>query len=170
MSVGPGVPFSDADVETYVECAGELIRFAASLVGTSEAEDLFADAVLRAMLSPGWSSVVDRRGYLYRTVFNEAASWRRSAVRRRHREARVAPREAVTDRVVQWDLLVALRWLTVRQRAVIFLTYWRELPPVEIGEKLGVSTRTVERELTVARQRLRVALDERDKLVDGQLS
>lgn len=51
-------------------------------------------------------------------------------------------------------MLAAIRRLTVRQRAVVFLTYWQELSAVDIAAGLDLSLRTVERELTAARRHL----------------
>jgi len=50
--------------------------------------------------------------------------------------------------------LAALKRLSVRQRAVIHLTYWADLSPRQVAETLDTSLRTVERELTKARTRL----------------
>ncbi len=48
----------------------------------------------------------------------------------------------------------ALKTLTVRQRAVIHLTYWADLAPQVVADTLDTSLRTVERELATARTRL----------------
>ena len=68
--------------------------------------------------------------------------------------ARLADRGA--DLLV--DVLDALRRLSVRQRAVIYLTYWLGMRADEVARTLDVSLRTVERELTSARGRLEVLL------------
>jgi RNA polymerase sigma factor (sigma-70 family) len=52
----------------------------------------------------------------------------------------------------------ALRSLTVRQRAVIYLTYWDDLAPADIATTLDTSLRTVERDLNSARTRLEETL------------
>jgi len=51
-------------------------------------------------------------------------------------------------------VLAALRQLTIRQRAVIYLTYWCDLSQRQVAETLDSSLRTVERDLTAARARL----------------
>lgn len=148
---------ADADGELYEKLADELIRFATAIAGPSCAEDVMADAVLASFSNAGWRSVVNKRAYLYRAVLNEAISSRRSIERRLRREAAAAdrwPGEAL-DAV---DVVVALRRITVRQRAVVYLTYWVGLDAREIARSLGVSARTVERELTAARRRLEVLL------------
>ncbi len=145
----------ESDEEMYVRLAPELIRFATSLVGPSDAEDLFATAVIKAISSRGWHDVENRRAYLYRMLVNEAHKSRRSASRRRRREIRVVHRDAIEmERGLDPDVLASLRRLTVRQRAVIHLTYWADLTPRQVAETLDTSLRTVERELTNARSRL----------------
>jgi RNA polymerase sigma-70 factor (ECF subfamily) len=54
------------------------------------------------------------------------------------------------------DAVVAL---SVRQRAVIVLTYWADLDPRTVAERLGISEGSVRRHLARARAHLREALD-----------
>lgn len=160
----PDEPRSDAadfdasDAELYERLAPELIHFATTLVGPSGAEDLLATGVLDALTSPRWKAIENKRAYLYRCLVNEAHKQRRSTSRRLEREVRSA-RRTVDDRgggpaVVDPTILDALRRLTVRQRAVIYLTYWSDLTPKQVATALDSSLRTVERDLTNARTRL----------------
>jgi RNA polymerase sigma factor (sigma-70 family) len=55
-------------------------------------------------------------------------------------------------------LVDALRRLSVRQRAVVYLTYWIGLDASDIARGLDISVRTVQRELSAARRRLEVLL------------
>ena len=48
--------------------------------------------------------------------------------------------------------------ISERQRAVIHLTYWEDLTTGDIASLLGLSVRTIERELTLARRRLEALL------------
>jgi RNA polymerase sigma-70 factor (ECF subfamily) len=146
------------DACVYEKYAPELMRFAAALVGPSGAEDLLAVAVVEALGSPRWRLVDNKRAYLYRVVLHQAYKARRSAQRRLNRELRVASPAAVDGEVTDWDLMASLRRLTVRQRAVVYFTYWVDLPPTDVADALGVSQRTVERELTIARRRLEMLL------------
>jgi RNA polymerase sigma factor (sigma-70 family) len=148
----------DADEETYEKHADELVRFATILVGPGGAEDLVSGAVLRAFSSPSWPTVTERRAYLYRTLLNEARQVRRATQRRLRREAAAARCDWVDVPLVRAEVLDALRRLTVRQRAVIYLTYWLDEQPVEVARWLGTFKRTVERELTTARRRLEALL------------
>ncbi len=155
-----------ADAETYRKYADELVRFASGLVGPSGAEDVVANAVLRAVSGAQWSRVDNQRAYLYRAVLNEASSQHRSTTRRLNREIRAFQRDVSTGIAVSrsdtsnvdFDVLIALRRLSERQRAVIHLTYWADLPVADIASLLGLPTRTVERELSRARTRLEALL------------
>jgi RNA polymerase sigma-70 factor (ECF subfamily) len=143
-----------SDGELYRRHAPELVRFATVLVGPSGADDLVASAVLKAFTNPGWHSVENRRAYLYRAVLNEARQEGRAAQRRLRRERLAAPFEAGEQTIVRPEVIAALRRLEVRQRAIVFFTYWQDRTPAEIADALGVTVRTVQRELADARTRL----------------
>jgi RNA polymerase sigma factor (sigma-70 family) len=143
----------------YVALAPELMRFATTLVGPSQAEDLLGSTVAKAIASPRFDRVDNKRAYLYRMLLNEAHKSRRSTGRRLNRELRVVHRDAIDmERGLDPDVLAALKRLSVRQRAVIHLTYWADLAPQQVADTLGTSLRTVERELTNARTRLEAIL------------
>ncbi|CAB4595633.1 unannotated protein [freshwater metagenome] len=142
------------DAEVYGKFADELMRFAAALAGPSGAEDVVSAAVARALGSPRWQSVENKRAYLYRIVLNEGSRVRRDTARRLAREARAAPRDRVDENAAELDLRSALRTLTVRQRAVVFFTYWADLGPSEIAVLMDLSLRTVERDLSAAKKKL----------------
>lgn len=146
------------DVEVYEKYADELIRFASMLVGADAAEDVLIAAVVRTFDSPRWPEVADRRGYLYRAVLNEARDTVRATRRRAARERRTASDEVVLIDLLGVEVVDAVRKLSLRQRAVVFLTYWGELSAAEVAAELGLGRRTVERELAAARRRLEVLL------------
>jgi RNA polymerase sigma-70 factor (ECF subfamily) len=52
------------------------------------------------------------------------------------------------------DVLRAVGQLSLQQRAVVFLTYWEDLTPGAVAERLGVSEGSVKRHLARARKRL----------------
>jgi RNA polymerase sigma factor (sigma-70 family) len=147
-------PAAATDAELYGRHGAELVRFASVLVGPSGADDLVADAVARVFAHPAWPGVTNRRAYLFRAVLNAAREHERSSGRRRRRERLAAPREAIDDRVVRPEVLAAMRSLDPRQRAIVFFTYWQDRTTAEIADELGISTRTVQRELTDARRHL----------------
>jgi RNA polymerase sigma factor (sigma-70 family) len=51
-------------------------------------------------------------------------------------------------------VLDAVARLSVQQRAAVFLTYWEDLRPDAVAERMGVSPGTVKRHLDRARKRL----------------
>jgi RNA polymerase sigma factor (sigma-70 family) len=145
----------DLDAELYARHAAELVRFATVLHGPSEADDLVANAVLRSFTSPAWPLVENRRAYLYRAVLNEARQSARSRRRRHRREqAEHRPDALEPPTQVRPEVIAAVRRLDHRQRAIVFFTYWQDLTPAEIAAELGISVRTVQRQLADARRRL----------------
>ena len=146
------------DAQVYAALAPELIGFATSLVGRDEAADVLSAAVVRSLSSPAWPTVANRGAYLYQAVFSEAFTWRRRTARRRERESRAWVSDRTELPTVRPDVLRAVTALSVRQRAVIVLTYWLDLHPSGIAELLGVSEGSVRRHLARARARLREVL------------
>jgi RNA polymerase sigma factor (sigma-70 family) len=150
------------DGELYRKHAEELTRFATGLVGPSHAADVVSEAVLRCMDSARWAQAVEKRAYLYRCVYNEAARFHRSSNRRRLREERSAERESVEPPEVRPEVLSAVARLSTRQRAVICLTYWDDLAPAAIATLLGISDGSVRRHLARGRSRLKEILNVND--------
>lgn len=150
----------DADgAELYQKYIDEMTRFAASLSGPFVAAEVASDAVVRALSRGPWRDVSDVRAYLFRSVLNEARSNVRANDRRVRRETEFCRRQELRRSAdVSVETLELLLKLTVRQRAVIYLTYWDDLDRDAVAAALGLSRRTVERELSVARQRLKKGL------------
>jgi RNA polymerase sigma factor (sigma-70 family) len=148
----------ESDEAVYQKYADELIRFATALVGPSDAPDVLSIAVLRALASPGWPEVRDPRAYLTRAVLNEARAGYRSAIRRRAREAKVAPPERIEPSEARPEVLELVSRLSLRQRAVVVLTYWDDLDPEEISARLGITPGAVRKHLARARAHLRELL------------
>jgi RNA polymerase sigma factor (sigma-70 family) len=148
------------DTAIYQAHSQALVRFATGLVGPSDAADVVASAVLRAMTSKSWPQVTDHKAYLYRAVANEARSQYRSTMRRRAREQRVASREPVYQPDVRPEVLEAVSQLSPRQREVVVLTYWEDLSETAVADRLGMSPGSVRRHLGRARQQLRSLLNE----------
>lgn len=148
-----------SDGELYRKYAEELTRFATGLVGPSDAADVVSEAVLRCLSSSQWAGVRQPRAYLYRSVFNEAGRLHRGNRRRRSREVRSATPEVVSQPEVRPEVLAAVNRLSLRQRAVIVLTYWDDLKPEAIAELLHISEGSVQRHLARGRRRLKEVLD-----------
>lgn len=152
---------SDEDLEVYLKYASELTRFATGLVGPGDAPDVVQDAVLRAMYSRAWPSVHNKRAFLFRSVFNEAISSARSADRRRRREKKAADASVpAAEEELAPEVRAMVDRLSVRQRAVILLTYWADLDPSAIARLLRISEGSVHRHLARARARLKEMLEE----------
>lgn len=144
------------DAEVWAQHAPRLRVLAAALGGPSLADDVVADAVLRAMSSPAWAAVRDPGAYLTRAVVHEVRSAHRSALRREARERATAqPSVTETGADPVPELLTALAALPLQQRAVVFLTYWADLSPVAVADHLGIAEGSVRKQLARARARLR---------------
>jgi RNA polymerase sigma factor (sigma-70 family) len=149
---------SDSDNEIYRKHAADLNRFAAGLVGPSQAADVVSEAVLKCLHFRRWPQVDDKRAYLYRSVLNEANSLHRSSQRRTAREKLSAQPERVEFPEVRPEVLAAVFRLSMRQRAVIFLIYWEDLDIPSVAGLLKVSEGSVRRHLARGKTRLKEAL------------
>jgi RNA polymerase sigma-70 factor (ECF subfamily) len=149
-----------SDSEIYRKHSEELTRFATGLVGPSNAADVVSEAVLKCLSSHQWATVTEKRAYLYRCVYNEAARFHRSSRRRKSREERSAAPELAPQPELRPEVLAAVNLLSVRQRAVIVLTYWDDLAPSSIAQLLKISEGSVRRHLARARGRLKEVLDD----------
>jgi RNA polymerase sigma-70 factor (ECF subfamily) len=146
--------------EVFERYGIELTRFATSLVGPAEAQDVVSEALLGTLWSNNWKDVRNQRAYLYRSVVSQARMNHRSTSRRRERERRALLVPVVGAHEVDVDVWKALGHLTVDERAVIFLTYWEDLTERETASRTGASERTVRRRLGRARHKLRRLLYE----------
>lgn len=134
----------------------ELIRYATVLVGPAEAEDLLSTVVLRVLQRRSLTDLGHPRSYLFQGVLNEARS-----LGRRNSRRRLVVEESTAPIDVDPGVLEAVRRLPERQRAAVYLTYWRDLPIAETAELMGCRPGTVKRYLHLARSHLREVLDER---------
>jgi RNA polymerase sigma-70 factor (ECF subfamily) len=140
--------------EVYRNYSQELTRYATGLVGPFDAPDVVTDACLRAFDAKGWPDVADRRAYLYRTVYSVAVDHHRRTLSRRVREMKVGPPTEIDLAPEDIDVLRAVDQLSLQQRSVVFLTYWEDLTPGAVAQRLGVSEGSVKRHLARARKRL----------------
>ena len=143
-------------MEAYEKHASDLVTYATALVGPSDAEDVVAEAMLGVFTRVRWTSVREPRGYLFRCVLNQARMAERRRATGRRKEA------AVPLRVVSADDpphdLGLLASLSVRERSVIYLTYWVDLTPSGVADLLDLSEGAVKRYLARARAKLREEL------------
>lgn len=138
----------------------DLIRFATALVGPSDAADVVSDAVESLLKSGRLRRADDPVSLLYSAVMKKSNSFHRSRYRRRAREERFADRILVQDPELRPDVVRAVLDLSPRQRACVYLTYWEDLSPAMVAERLRIGEGTVKRYLARARSILREVLDE----------
>ena len=119
-----------------------------------------------AKVLPQWrrGRVYEPYAYLRRAVVNVATTRGRRRVletreeRRRSGSGRGAGR--LDEVVAERDVVQALRCLPVRQRAVLVLRYYDDLPEREVADLLGLSVGTVKSHTARGLERLRVELEE----------
>jgi RNA polymerase sigma-70 factor (sigma-E family) len=151
----------EADLDLlYRRHAPAARRFAVMLTGDRTlSEDLVQEAFVRvAARLGGLREPAAFHAYLTRAVANLAKShFRRQEVVRRHTRAVAAADlvEQPADVATSDALLVALRRLPVRQRAVLVLRYYDDLSQEEIAEVLGCPVGTVKSQLSRGLARLR---------------
>lgn len=135
--------------------ADELVRYATALVGPTDAEDLLSAAVERILRTKGsLGSLDDPRPYLFKAVLNQARD------RGRRQGGRVPfHTDVVWPADVFPEVAAAVAGLPERQRAAVYLTYWRDLPIAEVATLMGCRPGTVKRYLHLARSALSEVLD-----------
>ncbi len=131
-----------------------LVRLAALLLGsTAVAEDVVQDAFAKLHARRGPVDVPEAwlRTVVVHACHNERRRW---ATARRH-AVRVARPDTVTEDPAVDDLVVVLRVLPARQRAVVVLRFYEDLSEAEIALVLGCRPGTVKSSLHRALARLR---------------
>ena len=134
-----------------------MVRLATLMVGSrAVAEEVVQDAF--ASVSERWDGI-DRPGaYLRTAVVNGCAqTLRRRSVEARHRPVALENPDEIPERLI--ELRSALDYLSDRQRIVVVLRYFVDLPDDEIAQALDVKPSTVRslahRALAVLRRELR---------------
>ncbi|MDQ1465554.1 MAG: hypothetical protein QOC73_2495 [Actinomycetota bacterium] len=136
-------------VAMFREHFRELVRLAA-LLGADDADDVVQEAFARLHQHSSRLREPDRAlAYTRTTVVNLCHSrLRRLAVARRpHPYLMIAegalPESAAVLREDQAEVLAALDQLPARQREVVVLRYWMELPGADIAAAMGISVGSV---------------------------
>ena len=133
--------------------ASRLVRLAA-LLGAEDPEDVAAEAfcrlyAARRRLREDDEGVV---GYLNKIVVNQVRDRRRRATVARRDAHLLAPRSTAPDPIASHAdreaVLEGLARLPHRQREVLVLRFWLDLPLGEIADAAGVSTGTVKSQLS----------------------
>jgi RNA polymerase sigma factor (sigma-70 family) len=142
----------------WAEHATELVRFAALLVGPTDAQDVVAVAFMK-LWKRRPAEIDNARAYLFRIVTTTAWDQLRSQRRRQARDLHAVQASSTTDASIDVDVRRAIVKLPVRQRAVVYFAYWEDLDPAQIASLLGVATKTVRRQLKSAQASLRKDLE-----------
>ena len=119
-----------------------MVRLATLLVGSPAiAEEVVQDAF--TAVNERWDAVEHPGAYLRTSVVNGCAQvLRRRTIEQRYRAARIEVADSeLPEQLI--DLRRALDRLTDRQRLVVVLRYFADLPDDEIAETLGVRPSTV---------------------------
>ncbi|MFD7691603.1 SigE family RNA polymerase sigma factor [Streptomyces sp. NPDC059781] len=152
----------EAEFQEFVRARwSRLVRTAYLLTGdVHHAEDLTQTALAKAYRSWRRVSRSDRPEAYVRRMLVSCNSDRFR--KRRVTEALTAapPETAGRDEAVSWAdersaLLTALAALPPKQRAVIVMRYWEDLPEAEVAEMLGCSPGTVKSQASKALAKLR---------------
>ena len=162
----------DEDEAAFTRWAQErqvaLLRTAVLLTGDHHrAEDLVQEAL--AKVAARWPRLRDGHpeAYARQVLVRDNVSWwrrhRREVVDAAPDPGRTGTGEPAADRRMLLDQ--ALATLTPKQRAVVVLRYFDDLPERETAELLGVSVGTVKSSTSLALRRLREAAPELAQLI-----
>lgn len=170
---------ADEDFAVFVRARQQALVRAAYLVCGDHhaAQDLVQGAL--AKLAARWEQVRDGspEAYVRRIVYRDAISaWRRT---RRESPYDAGPPELVRlagaddrDPAQEWvagaDVRAALAELPPRQRAVVVLRYYEDLPEAQIAEVLGISQGTVKSQAHKAMRNLRILLPDLAPTLTGE--
>ena len=154
----------DFDVFVAAHGAG-LVRFAYLLTrDLARAEDLVQDALVRSYRRWDRIAVVDQPlAYVRQIVVRGFLSWRRGLASREvigvtgSDVAGPDPATGVADRHAMWQALAAL---PARQRTVLVLRYYEDLPDDQIADLVGCAPATVRSLTARGLARLRTTLAE----------
>jgi RNA polymerase sigma-70 factor (sigma-E family) len=168
MAIPSGVHRTGSEVDEAFEefvrgRSAHLFRLALILTGWDKAaaEDVLQTALERAYRRRRqlfWHGMAEP--YVRRVVVNAAVDWRR--MRRRRAELPLAGSTDLgvqdrTGQIADRDVLVrALAALAPKQRAVLVLRYWEDVPDAEIAAALNCGEGTVRSQASRALARLRV--------------
>ncbi|NUP68309.1 MAG: SigE family RNA polymerase sigma factor [Nonomuraea sp.] len=151
------VRLGDVEFEEFVRARGAaLLRYGYVLTGNADdAADLVQEALLK--LSGTWRAVRNKdnpESYVRVIMARQHVSWWRR--RRREQLTDEVPEGAYTDSHSHGELWRELATLPRRQRVVLVLRYYEDLPDQKIADILGISRGTVRSQAFRALQTLRI--------------
>jgi RNA polymerase sigma-70 factor (sigma-E family) len=137
-----------------------LLRRAFLLTGDpGHAEDLVQESLAKLWLAGRRQQIDNPEGYVLRIMVNGSISrWRRLRPFDAVADGRDHPSDGsdAAERVVEQDRMWrAVQSLPPRQRAVVVLRFYEDLPEERIAEILGVAGGTVRSQMAKAREHLR---------------
>ncbi len=146
-----------------------LVRMAAALVGTADAEDAVQEAITRAWQAwPTLREPVALRAWLLRITANVCRDWLRGRFGTRNRLTEPLPADdalarldgdpGASDHTAALDLRRAINLLEGDLRVIIALRYYAGMDASEIGAALSMPSATVRTRLRRALFRLREQL------------
>ncbi len=144
--------------ELWRRCYEPLRRFCAVVVGPTDADDLATETFMRCRDRLVGGRVLNPQSYLFRSAVHAAHNLRRARDREYRRTVAVAAPVVGGDRPELGHVRDAIRALSPRQRAVLYLAYWEDQTESQIAETLGLHVGTVRRHLHRAHHHLRKAL------------
>jgi RNA polymerase sigma-70 factor (sigma-E family) len=154
--------------EFVVARSPSLMRLAYLLTGGDQhaAEDLLQIALTKT--ASRWGRVDNPEAYVRRVMYHQQVTSWRLKWRRREVQVVVLPDEAQQDETSALDLKItvrrALARITPKQRAVLILRYFEDLPEAEVASLLGCSVGTVRSTTHRSLARLRDVAPELDDL------
>jgi RNA polymerase sigma-70 factor (sigma-E family) len=168
----PGDDGVEESFTAFVRASGERhLRVAVLLTGDwHAAEDLVQASLVKLYRAwPGIDQVGgDPDAYLRRIMINTQRSWWRARWRREAPAAvlpdKPGPGEDADQRALAVSIRQALRKLSPRQRTVLVLRYYEDLPEAEIASLLGCSAGTVKAHAHRGLRALRAVLGEQGDL------
>ncbi|MDN3357739.1 SigE family RNA polymerase sigma factor [Actinomadura sp. DC4] len=133
--------------EFMVERSAALMRLAYLLSGGDQhaAEDLLQTALTKTVTR--WASAKSPEAYVRQVMYRQQVDFWQRPWRRRETHVAVPPDEVHHDDAPASDLRItvreALTRITPRQRAVLALRFFEDLPEKEVARLLGCSVGTV---------------------------
>ncbi len=127
----------------YRDERGPMLALAVLIVGSrAHAEEIVHDAF--ATVGERWDTIENPGGYLRTTVVNGCRmALRRRKLEHRHVDASNAPVDELDSPSELVELRLALDALSDRERAVVVLRYFTDVPDAEIASLLGCRIGTV---------------------------
>lgn len=159
---------AERDFREFVEARSPaLMRMAFLLTGGDQhaAEDLVQTAL--AKVAARWRSIDNPESYVRQVIYRQQVSWWRLKWHRRETNVAVPPDGVREDDTSVADLRLtvrsALARLTPRQRTVLVLRFFEDLPEGEVARLLDCSVGTVRSTTHRSLARLRAVAPELDE-------